>query len=212
MIDVSRKEVYRYLGYGYQIPDAVIQKRVEEAICQFESCQPRHVVREFDLKIHENRIEFESLCIRSRDLLKNLKGCTKVVCMATTLGRFPDHLIQRANIVNKADAVIFQAVGAAMIEAYTDHINAQIKEEALKRGYYCHPRYSCGYGDFDLGYQKDFIRILDMPKTIGVTLTEGNLMVPYKSITALIGLSKETMEDIENSCITCSQKDCIYKK
>ena len=143
---------------------------------------------------------------------KNLKNCTKCVCMAATLGPLPDRLIQRAKILDLSKAVVLQAVGCAMIESYVDQINERIRQDAQNQGYICHPRYSCGYGDFDLGYQKDFIRILDMPKTIGVTLTEGNLMVPYKSITALIGLSKETMEKSENSCAACSQKDCIYKK
>lgn len=212
MIEIPRKEVYRYLGYRNQIPDERIQEEVEKSIQQFRSCRPKHVLQEFDVYVNQDEVRFESLCIHSKNLSKNLQDCQKVVCMATTLGLEADRLIKRAGVSQKSEMVIFQAVGAAMIEAYTDQINDQINEEVLKKGYYCRPRYSCGYGDFDLSYQKEFIRILNMPKTIGVTLTTGDLMVPSKSITALIGLSRIKENDEIESCLRCSKKDCAYKK
>lgn len=211
-IVIPRKEVYRYLGYGKQEPDPAIQDAVETCIQQLKACLPKSIWKEFDLKIEKDRLCFEEIQIQSKDLAKNLNGCTKVICLATTLGIVPDRLIARANITNKAHSVILQAAACAMIEEYTDQINALIIQDAKERGYFCRPRFSCGYGDFKLEHQKDFNRLLNMPKTIGVTLTDGYLMVPYKSVTAVIGLSHQECKKVVSGCSSCEKKDCQYKK
>ncbi len=51
-------------------------------------------------------------------------------------------------------AVILQACAATVIEAYCDEQQDFIKEEAGKQGLYLRPRFSPGYGDFPLTYQK----------------------------------------------------------
>ena len=48
-----------------------------------------------------------------------------------------------------------------------------------------------GYGDLSLNYQKDIIEFLQAKKNIGVSLTESLMMVPVKSVTAIIGIGKE---------------------
>ena len=45
-------------------------------------------------------------------------------------------------------------------------------------------RFSAGYGDFDIAYQSDFLRILKA-YTIGVSLTESQQLVPTKTVTAI---------------------------
>ena len=49
-------------------------------------------------------------------------------------------------------------------------------------------RFSPGYGDLDMAVQKDLCLVLDTGRTIGVTLTESCMMVPVKSVTAIVGL------------------------
>lgn len=189
---VSRKEIYRYLGYGKDVPDPEIQELVEKTVDELQACSFRSIQKSYTIDfLTEDEIWFADVHIHSKDLGKNLKNCTKCVCMAATLGPLPDRLIQRAKIMDLSKAVVLQAVGCALIEAYVDQINEQIRQKAHDQGYICHSRYSCGYGDFDLNHQKDFIRLLEMPKTIGVSLTKGNLMVPNKSVTAVIGWEKK---------------------
>ena len=48
-------------------------------------------------------------------------------------------------------------------------------------------RYSPDYGDFDLEYQSEVLE-LSGGYEIGIPLTENNVMIPLKSVTALIGL------------------------
>ena len=90
------------------------------------------------------------------------------------------------------DALIYQAAGAEMIEAYVDELNTKLKIQAAAEGYKLRPRFSPGYGDLPIDLQRDFSRILQLPKTCGITLTDTLLMVPSKSVTAFIGCTQET--------------------
>ena len=56
---------------------------------------------------------------------------------------------------------------------------------------YTKNRFSPGYGDFDIVYQKDIFAILDCPKRIGLTLNSSLMMSPSKSVTAIIGFKRE---------------------
>ena len=78
-----------------------------------------------------------------------------------------------------------------MIEAYCDDIDRQIQAEAKSRNLQTKRRFSPGYGDLELSVQRDLCRVLDTERQIGLTLTESCMMVPVKSVTAIIGLYKE---------------------
>ena len=201
--ELDRQEVYRYLGYRNDPPDERVTERVEQVIeGLLPALTPKVAVREFPLTMSpaKNRPElsFAGVTVRSRALSRHLRGCSAVLLMALTVGPEPDREIRRAEIDRITDAVILQAVAAAAVEQEADRLNEAWQKDYEARGFLLKPRFSPGYGDFDLAYQKDIIRILNTPKTIGLTLTEGLLMIPSKSITALIGIYRnENGEDHE---------------
>ena len=49
-------------------------------------------------------------------------------------------------------------------------------------------RFSCGYADFPLEQQTDFMRLLDMGRKLGVYIGANMLMTPQKTVTAVIGV------------------------
>ena len=49
-------------------------------------------------------------------------------------------------------------------------------------------RFSPGYGDWALSAQRELLRMLDASRTVGVSLTDTMLMVPSKSVSAVIGV------------------------
>jgi hypothetical protein len=187
------REITRYLGYHGVTPDENIMSEIEQCIGELENViTPRFVYDRFDLrqKDEDGRsiLSFGGLETDSRDLARNLKGCTGVYIMAVTLGPGPDRLVRRASVGKMSRAIIFQAAAAAMTEAWCDEINERIRTEAAKEGFCTRPRFSPGYGDLPLSMQKQISMILNMPKEIGVSLTESYLMIPSKSVTALIGV------------------------
>ena len=60
--------------------------------------------------------------------------------------------------------------------------------EAAARGLRTNFRFSPGFGDLPLAVQPAFLAALDAPRRIGLAATAGNLLVPTKSVTAVVGL------------------------
>ena len=111
-----------------------------------------------------------------------------------------------------AKAVVMQAAAAAMVEAYCNELNAGWKKEYLEKDLYLRPRFSPGYGDFPLSAQKEILDGLEAGKRIGITLTEGGLMMPSKSVTAVIGISPVKGFCRTEGCEACEKKDCPYRR
>ena len=238
MINVSKNEIKRYLGYrGVTEIDEGISAMIDECIMEMSSqVEGRSVYKVFPLVFsnnlslsdekHEAEVsgessassvalscDFAGIHVTSKNLLKNLRGCREIVMMAVTIGPMADMLIRRTEVRDMLRAYVYQATGAAMVEAYCDEVNEKIREEAASRGLYARPRFSPGYGDFPLEVQKDFVRILDMPRSIGVTLSDSLLMTPTKSVTAVIGLSQSDEGCNPAGCEECSMHEtCDYSR
>ena len=86
-----------------------------------------------------------------------------------------------------------QAIGAAAIEEWTDEAERDIRRE-LKEGETLVSRYSPGYGDWPLEAQRRLFELLDAPRKAGVSLTDSLLMVPSKSVSAIIGVKTEVSQ------------------
>ena len=84
-----------------------------------------------------------------------------------------------------------QAIGAAMIERLMDNAEELIRQE-LAPGEELISRYSPGYGTFPLSAQRELLALLDAPLSVGVSLTDTMLMVPSKSVSAIIGITNRT--------------------
>ncbi len=214
MLAVDEKEIYRYLGYRTSKPTEEVRQAVADCLTLLvPEIEPRQVYRAFPLQFtDENTLEIDGLCIHSQALFKNLAGCSEVCLMAATIGFAPDRLAARASAAGKVSrSLITLAVGTALIEAWCDEVAGMIREEFGRQGLYPRPRFSPGYGGFALEYQRDLMQILRVQKTIGVTLTESLLMMPSKSVTAVIGLSRQDDDCAVSGCESCTKsEECAY--
>ena len=61
----------------------------------------------------------------------------------------------------------------------------------LREKFSLRPRFSPGYGDFDLGAQRDILNVLNADKILGIKLGSNLLMTPKKTITAVQGVENE---------------------
>lgn len=210
----DRKETLRYLGYRGQEMDEQTQEMIEEVAKELEkNSLPKSIYREYDCKVTGDKVELGGLKVTSVNLAKNLKGCERAVLLAATIGRTADLLIKKYSVTNLARAAVVQAAGAACIESYVDEVEDTIRRNAKERGLYLRPRFSPGYGDFALEHQKDIFAMLECSKRIGITLTEGNLMMPSKSVTAVIGLTTKERESCQmEKCSRCEKTDCEFRQ
>ena len=212
--EVNRREVYRYLGLGRHEPDERTALLVEESLVELENAAaPRFFSRSYPLSVlPDGKLDLTCFRVESRDLSRNLKDCQEVILLAATLGTCPDLMVRRYSRLEMSRAVVVQAAAAAMIEAWCDRKNGELKEEALRQGKYLRPRFSPGYGDFSLDCQKDIIRALEAEKTVGVTLTDSLLMTPSKSVTAVIGAGRNEFRCELKGCEVCGKTDCLYRR
>jgi len=213
-MNISRKEIRRYLGMMKTDSDETADALIEECVALLEeAAKPKHIHVQFPLAWEDGFPVIEGNVIQSRNLAKNLDGCTEIVIMAVTLGADVDRLIQKYSILSMSKAAVLQASAAAMVEEVCDEVNEEIRQNAEEKGYSCHPRFSPGDGDLLLENQKLIFSLINLPKTIGLTLNSSLLMTPFKSVTAFIGLSPEKTETEETGCAGCTMSPtCEFRK
>lgn len=211
---VDRKETLRYLGYRGQEIDSQTQRLLDEVADELEQASsPKSFYQEYPCQAEGDAVLVGNLSIESKNLARNLRGCSHAVLLAATIGRGADLMVKKYSITNMAKAAIVQAAGAAYIETYVDKVESAICQEAEARGLYLRPRFSPGYGDFPLEFQGKLFSMLECGKRIGVALTEGNLMVPAKSVTAVIGLTPKEQESCHRkTCAQCGKIDCEFRE
>ena len=157
----------------------------------------------------EGTVRFGGLSLDSRDLAALLEGCGMVALLGVTLGPQADTLIRRSEKLEMSRAVVLDACASALAEAQAE--DCQREAEAAS-GLRAVGRFSPGYGDLPLEFQREFLQILETPKKIGVTLTDSLLMMPSKSVTAIIGISREDSHCIRQGCESCAHTDCAYRR
>lgn len=203
---VHRNEILRYAGVKGEVPD--IQVLLEECLQEAECKLSYRVCWEL-VPVSQNNgaLDLGFAETPSRDLARNLKGCEKAILFAATVGPQLDMLIARYSRISPAKALLFNAIGAERIESLCDLFCNEQKAQGL-----ClRPRFSPGYGDLPLSFQKDIFRALDCPGKIGLTLNESLVMSPSKSVTALIGIGNQNCAQ-SNRCAACAKSDCAYRR
>lgn len=206
-LPIDKREILRYAGAKEATPD--IEELLNECLTEIESKLTYRVCyAQFPLCFCDDTIDLSFMQIRSEKLRKNLSGCHSFVLFAATVGIELDRLISRYGRISPSKALILQAIGAERIESLCNTFNRMVSEE---HGHTA-PRFSPGYGDLPLEVQKDFFRVLEPNRRIGLTLNESMLMTPSKSVTAIIGISKEEQEVIKHSCGECDKTDCSFRR
>jgi len=186
---VDLAEIARYMRMGRAVPDGALAERVvklrDEGIA---SMRPARVWHRFP--IEDNSLGPVGMRLEiSGKLARHMCGCHAAYLVCGTLGAGFDAFQRRASISSGVDALVVQAIGAALIEKFMDSTENDIRME-LSPGETLIKRYSPGYGDFPLSAQHTLLNLLDASRRVGVALTDTLLMVPSKSISAVIGVKK----------------------
>ncbi len=136
-------------------------------------------------------LAFAPVVLSGNDIASHLEGARKVALMACTLGMASEREYRRHAALSAADGAMLGACCSALVEAAANAVEAQIVAEARRLNMYTNWRYSPGYGDLPLDVQPDFLRSLDATRKLGINVTKTNMLVPVKSITAVVGLFDE---------------------
>ena len=138
-------------------------------------------------EVSARRAELEReapIAARSTWMRTRLKGA-EVVFLCGTIGAEFDAWQRRLSVTSAADALLSQQIGLDAVEKVMDELESKAKDEVEVEGRKLLPRKSPGYGDLPLELSREIINCLDATKKIGVSITESNLLVPSKSVTAV---------------------------
>lgn len=213
-MDYMTKEAIRYLGYGKHAVDERTLALISDSFRNLEETAGRKsIYRIFDFnQTADDKFTIGRAVIQSSSLGRNLKGCRKIILFGATLGTGVDRLITRTSLTDMAGAVVLQACAAALLEEYCDKCQTEIGRQLEGEGLHLRPRFSPGYGDFDIQFQAPLMQMLDCAKTIGLTMTDSYMMTPTKSVTAVIGVSDTAEKCHIKGCEVCEKIDCIYRR
>ena len=206
------KEIMRYAGVKEltEDMDALFRECMEEIKGKlfYKVCH-----QEVPLCFCDGYADMGFLKTASRDIQKNLKGCSSVIVFAATIGIELDRMIAKYSAVSPAKAVCFQAIGAERIESLCNEFCKDIEARKKSEGRSIMPRFSPGYGDFPLEAQKEIFSLLDPSRKIGLTLSGSLLMSPTKSVTAIMGVCDGKGVSIKkHSCMDCDKYDCEFRR
>ncbi len=117
------------------------------------------------------------------------------VYLCGTLGAAFDQWQRSRAAVSAAEAYAAQIYGLNEVEKLMDRLEAEARAEVEASGEErLLPRRSPGYGAMPLELSQEIIEILDATNRIGVVLTESQLLVPTKSVTAICEIEKKKEE------------------
>lgn len=212
-MQADKKEILRYLGYRGKPADEKVLTLIESCLSELgRVARPKSTWAWFDAAVTEQQVSFGGLTIKSRKLASHLHGCDRAMVFAATLGLEVDRLMARYERLDMSRAVVMQASAAALVEDYCNECCEHLAQEAAKQGYFLRPRFSPGYADFSIQYQRALLHLLDTAKKIGLSMTESCMLVPVKSVTAVIGLTREQGPCEQHKCSVCEKKDCPFRE
>lgn len=201
---LNRSEAVRYLGgAGIQLNYRmdVLMNECEKAV--LEKAAPAFLYIEKDLPCDE--------LMGGNDIKAHLDGCEKAIVMCATIGSDIDKLIRVVQISDMAGAVVTDSLASVAIEQVCTEFDSIIAEKYS--GYNMTFRFSPGYGDYPIEKQKIILQMLDAPKKIGLCSNDNFLLTPTKSVTAVLGLSKNPIERKKRGCAICNMKEtCQFRR
>ena len=216
-ISIDREEVLRYLEYKGQDIDNNLVEIIEECrnIAK-DRINPRYTFRVYSIKQkYKGIIELEgtNLILESNDLYEILKDCNECILMTATLGINIEKDIKKYSCTELTKGIIIDSCATTAIEEVCDRVQNEIENNILKNGQYLTFRYSPGYGDLSIEKNTEILNILNGQKEIGLTITNSGIMIPRKSVIAIIGITDKKVEQDKTSCSTCKNKSkCKFKK
>ena len=202
-------EAMRYLGAS---ADAATERLVRSAAAELEAAvQPRFVYRVLPVAHSGAGVSIAGLALPGTLAARMLREAEQAAVLVCTLGAGFETLLRAAEARDMARAVALDACGSAFVETGCDAAERELA--ARFPGRFLTDRFSPGYGDLPLSLQGQLLALTDARKRLGIALTESLLMVPSKSVTAIVGICDTPQPARIRGCASCGRNQtCAYRK
>ncbi|MDE5855379.1 MAG: 5-methyltetrahydrofolate--homocysteine methyltransferase [Ruminococcus sp.] len=209
---ISKSEAARYMGVRGE-PDKIIAEildKYEEIVRN--QLKPAYVYRESSVVSCNDGIRINGIntLFMGNDIKNHLKGCDRVIIFAATVSAAADKLIRQISVTDTAAAFAVDCLCSAAIEQICDKAEQEIFTEI--HAPYRTWRFSPGYGDLPISLQKDLLLFLNAQRRIGLTVTDSCMLIPSKSVTAIIGISNFPQKHSKKGCNICNMREsCAFR-
>ena len=166
------------------------------------------------LRFGEDYIEIEeNIKFYTRKTTDHMRGASSLVLFLVTIG---DGIEKEASDLTSGKdplkGYLLDRLGSFAIESLAENMEKKLRKDYSINKKSVSSRFSPGYCDWPIEDQFKMAKILDFSKA-GVTLTEGCMMAPKKSISAIVAVANEDVfKELVSSCDICEIKDCSYRR
>ena len=204
---IPLREALHFLGWrGTPLEPELVAQLKEACDRAIGQIQPRVTIRKFSIE-QDGGFASCAFIPKGKDVRAMLEPCREGVLLAATLGAQSERLLLREQARGSAEAVMMDAVLSAAIEAVCDEQESVLRSALQKEGLYLTDRFSPGYGDMPIAQTREICAVLDTPRTIGLTVSSSGIMIPRKSVTAMMGIASVPVTRRASPCALCSARE-----
>lgn len=205
--EIPLHETLHFLGWrGTPLDQAMIDQIKAVTQRALEVIEPRVVYRKTSLT--EGRTaDGTAFCVQGNAAAAMLQPCHEIILFAATLGAQSERMLLKQQAKDSAQALLLDAVFSAAIEALCDRAEGQLRSELSEGGLYLTDRFSPGYGDMPLAQTRTICEVLNTSRSIGLTVSASGIMIPRKSVTAVMGVSRKPVPLRPRGCAGCTMRE-----
>jgi uncharacterized protein len=218
---LERDSVLNFMGYGdtskarkpvLKIADEYLARAAEFSEPWAASVEVPLCGIEND-KIHLKH-GMDQVVLHSEQLPKILRNAESVVILLASAGDKTTEESRRLMADGKqGQALAVDAMGSAMVVEAMKALTDQVSAEAQQRGYGTTLRVGPGYTGWHFGDQAILFRFFEGRPGLPVTMSDGIMMRPQKSLLGMVGLNPggKKAPEIE-PCRLCDLQNCMMRK
>ncbi len=157
------------------------------------------------------------LTLTAEGIIRHLDGASEVAVMAATIGIILEQEV--SNLFSKNQytlGLLLDAAGTTAVEMTCNAVCYVISGQAARSGLTAGRRFSPGYGGWPIDVQPEILELAS-GAAIDLNVTDTKMLVPRKSVTAIIGLypyhqTLHLQHEQVLACDKCGQPGCHARK
>lgn len=212
--NLKDEEIWSYMGGNGFVPSpdivAIIEKMKKELV---SICFPKFGFRIFKGELLDNgQLKICDKNFNPKGIIRKcFVNCNAYTFLVASIGDKMDKWIA---MKHKSDDImesyIADALGSVVVESAAGYASRILEKIVLSVGWKITNSYSPGYCGWNVSEQQFLFSMLPS-KVCGIELSESSLMLPIKSVSAVVGLG-ENVEKKPYGCDICKKKDCYKRK
>lgn len=202
------------MGYGDNgVPEGDVSEIIESLLAEASQiCHPRLGFRVLKGELYGKNLRLAGLdFIPDAIIAHKFKGCPLFAIIIGSVGSEMDSWLESYRMGDDImKAFVSDAIGSTIAETICSIGLEKLRNSMAEVGLKVTNSYSPGYCGWHVSEQKMLFSLL--PESFcGITLTDSSLMLPIKSVSAVVGVAQNA-EMRPYGCAICKKKDCFRRK